>query len=90
MTSTATVPPIKVTEFKVACSNCNLRELCLPVGFSDREFERLDTLVATRRTLKRGELLFRSGDPFESLFAARPGHRLPDGRRVAGTGRHRQ
>lgn len=73
MSSTATVPPLKATEFKVACSNCNLRELCLPVGFSDREFERLDTLVATRRSLKRGELLFRNGDVFESLYAVRTG-----------------
>ncbi|HOM12256.1 MAG TPA: fumarate/nitrate reduction transcriptional regulator Fnr [Rubrivivax sp.] len=73
MNSTATVPPLKATEFKVACSNCNLRELCLPVGFSDREFERLDTLVGARRTLKRGELLFRNGDAFESLYAVRTG-----------------
>ena len=73
MTSPAAAPPIKATEFKVACSNCNLRELCLPVGFSERELERLDTLVAARRTLKRGELLFRCGDAFESLYAVRTG-----------------
>jgi CRP/FNR family transcriptional regulator len=73
MTSTSTVTPIKATEFKVACSNCNLRELCLPVGFSEPELERLDTLVATRRSLRRGELLFRSGDAFESLYAVRTG-----------------
>ena len=66
-------PSIQATEFKLACSNCHLRELCLPVGFSDREFKRLDTLVATRRTLKRGEVLFRSGDPFEALYAVRTG-----------------
>ena len=58
---------------KVACSNCNLRELCLPVGLSEPELQRLDTLVATRRSLRRGELLFHNGDPFESLFAVRTG-----------------
>ena len=73
MTDTAAAPAINATEFKVACSNCNLRELCLPVGFSEPELERLDTLVATRRSLRRGELLFRSGDPFESLYAVRTG-----------------
>jgi CRP/FNR family transcriptional regulator, anaerobic regulatory protein len=73
MTTPATVVPIKATEFKVACSNCNLRELCLPVGFSERELDRLDSMVATRRTVHRGDLLFRSGDAFESLYAVRTG-----------------
>jgi len=73
MSTPATTVPIRTTEFKVACSNCNLRELCLPVGFSDRELDRLDTLVATRRTVKRGELLFHTGDAFESLYAVRTG-----------------
>jgi CRP/FNR family transcriptional regulator, anaerobic regulatory protein len=73
MTTPATVVPIKATEFKVACSNCNLRELCLPVGFSDRELDRLDSMVATRRTVHRGELLFRTGDVFGSLYAVRTG-----------------
>ena len=65
--------PIPAPEFKVACSNCNLRELCLPVGLTDRELQRLDSLVATRRALRRGELLFHSGDAFESLYAVRTG-----------------
>jgi len=65
--------PIKAAALKVACSNCNLRELCLPVGFSEHELERLDTLVATRRTVHRGEALFRNGDPFEAVYAVRTG-----------------
>jgi CRP/FNR family transcriptional regulator len=73
MRSTLPVMPIEAAEFKVACSNCNLRELCLPVGFSESELERLDSLVASRRTVRRGELLFHSGDPFESLYAVRTG-----------------
>jgi CRP/FNR family transcriptional regulator len=73
MTTSATVVPIKATEFKVACSNCNLRELCLPVGFSERELDRLDSMVATRRIVHRGDLLFRTGDAFDSLYAVRTG-----------------
>jgi CRP/FNR family transcriptional regulator, anaerobic regulatory protein len=73
MTQTPAVVPIRASELKVACSNCNLRELCLPVGFNDRELERLDTLVTTRRLLRRGDTLFRSGDTFESVFAVRTG-----------------
>ena len=44
--------PIRAEAIKVACSNCNLRELCLPVGLSDPELEPLDELVATRRTVQ--------------------------------------
>ena len=58
---------------KVACSSCNLRELCLPLGLSTAEVERLDTLVAKRTSVPRGETLYRSGDPFRSLFAVRTG-----------------
>jgi len=58
---------------KVACSSCNLRELCLPVGFSDGEIKRLDALVNTRRTVRRGDTLFRTGGPFTALYAVRTG-----------------
>jgi CRP/FNR family transcriptional regulator, anaerobic regulatory protein len=73
MNAHPTITPIKAATLKVACSSCNLRELCLPMGISHQEFERLDTLVATRRTVHRGDTLFRSGDPFEAIYAVRTG-----------------
>ncbi len=58
---------------KVACSNCNLRELCMPVGLQQKEMAKLDEIVATRRKIKRGETLFRNGEHFTSLYAIRTG-----------------
>src|SRR5689334_9482335 len=58
---------------KTACSSCSLRELCLPVGLSDAELAKIDCLVMLRRSLKRGDYLFRAGDPFQSLYAVRAG-----------------
>ncbi len=58
---------------KVACSNCNLRELCMPVGLNQSELRRIDELVANRRSIKRGAMLFRNGETFTSLFAVRTG-----------------
>ena len=58
---------------KVACSNCNLRELCMPMGLSDNDLNRLDDLVATRRKIKRGTTLFTNGEKFTSLYAIRTG-----------------
>ena len=58
---------------KVACSNCNLRELCMPLGLSNEEIDRLDDVVANRRKIKRGTALFRNGEKFPSLYAIRTG-----------------
>jgi CRP/FNR family transcriptional regulator len=62
-----------VSHLKVACSNCNLRELCLPIGLAMPDIEKLGELVSTRRRIKRGEALFRAGDQFDSLYAVRLG-----------------
>ena len=58
---------------KVACSNCNLRELCMPMGLSPSELDRIDEVVASRRKVKRGATLFRNGEKFTSLYAIRTG-----------------
>ena len=58
---------------KVACSNCNLRELCMPMQLNQAELERIDEVVATRRPIKRGATLFRSGEKFNALYAIRTG-----------------
>ena len=69
----ANVVPIRREALKVACSSCNLRELCLPVGLSDGELQRLDALVESRRSLRRGESLYTFGEVFKSLYAVRTG-----------------
>src|ERR1035437_3271646 len=58
---------------KVACSNCNLRELCMPVGLTQEELDRIDEVVGARRKVKRGATLFRNGEEFTSLYAIRTG-----------------
>lgn len=64
---------MKIEVLKVACSNCNLRELCMPIGFSPDDMLKLDEVVATRRKVKQGEMLFSNGDLFTSLYAIRTG-----------------
>jgi CRP/FNR family transcriptional regulator len=65
--------PITPTAIKVACSNCNLRELCMPMGLSDQDLDRIDQLVASRKKIKKGDFLFHSGAPFKSIYAIRTG-----------------
>jgi len=64
---------MKAETFKVACSNCNLRELCMPVGFDEKDMHKLDEVVTTRKKIKQGELLFENGETFTSLYAIRTG-----------------
>jgi CRP/FNR family transcriptional regulator, anaerobic regulatory protein len=68
-----TMTAIRMEPFKVACSGCNLRELCLPVGMSPEQLERLDGLVGARKQVGRGEALFRIGEAFSALYAVRTG-----------------
>lgn len=58
---------------KVACSSCNLRELCLPMGLNPDEMDKLDKVISKRRRIKRGTSLFTVGDKFTSLYAVRSG-----------------
>jgi CRP/FNR family transcriptional regulator len=64
---------LNLARLRVACSNCNLRELCLPLGLSTAEMSEVERLVATRRKVSRGDALYRAGDAFDSLYALRVG-----------------
>ena len=65
--------PFTPSAIKVACSNCNLRELCMPMGLSDQDLDRIDQLVTARKKIKKGDFLFHSGAPFKSIYAIRTG-----------------
>jgi CRP/FNR family transcriptional regulator len=65
--------PVTRHSIKVACSNCNLRELCMPLGLSPEDLVKIDEVVAVRRRVKRGTALFHSGEKFTSLYAIRSG-----------------
>jgi CRP/FNR family transcriptional regulator len=67
------IVPVTGSSIRAACSTCNLRELCMPLGLSQDELDKVDDLVASRRRVKRGTSLFRNGDPFVNLYAIRTG-----------------
>lgn len=60
-------------KFEVTCSNCNLRELCLPKGLHEDELRRIEQVVYARRRIRRGESLFKAGDRFSAVYAIRSG-----------------
>lgn len=58
---------------KVACQDCNLFELCLPIGLQDEDLDRLDNIINRRKPLQRGSHLFEMDDRFECIYALRSG-----------------
>ena len=71
---TVSLPPFAASrKFEVTCSNCNLREMCLPKGLREEDVARVETIVYARRRVKRSEALFNAGDPFNAVYAIRSG-----------------
>jgi len=62
-----------ITQIKVACNDCTLFQLCLPVGLDRHELDLLDSIIQRRRPIDRGESLFSMREKFRSLFAVRSG-----------------
>ncbi len=67
------MPPLISKQLKASCSNCNLRELCLPADLSIGELNRLEQLIGSKRSYATGDYLFRTGDSFQSLHAVHSG-----------------
>lgn len=64
---------VNISQLKIRCSGCSLRELCLPIGLSTVDMQQLDQLVTNRRKLKRGAHLYHVNQPFHALYAIRIG-----------------
>ena len=62
-----------LAELKTVCANCNVREICQPAGLTLQELDQLDALVDVRRNVRRGDTLYRAGEPFAALYAVRSG-----------------
>ena len=63
----------RVARLVTQCSNCNLRELCLPCGLKDQDMAAFMDMIYTRKRVKRGEFLYRAGEAFDSIYALRSG-----------------
>lgn len=67
------ISAIELHLLKDACGQCNARELCLPLGLTDEELQKLDDIVGFRQKLKRGDTLYRTGDRFSAIYAIKAG-----------------
>ncbi|GMQ90926.1 MAG: transcriptional regulator Anr [Gammaproteobacteria bacterium] len=64
---------VNLANIKIACKQCALRELCLPLGLDESDMKELDNMLKRRRTLKKRDYLYRIGDPLHALYAVKAG-----------------
>ena len=55
------------------CTNCAMRNVCVPSGFTPLDTARFESSVRGKRRIKPGEQLYRAGDTSGSLYAIRSG-----------------
>ncbi len=64
---------VSITQLKIACKNCGLSGLCLPLGLNCNDVEKLDSIIQRNRPLNKGNHLYRMGDEFHSIFVVKTG-----------------
>ncbi|MDP2877998.1 MAG: fumarate/nitrate reduction transcriptional regulator Fnr [Sulfuricella sp.] len=57
----------------VTCKDCGIYGLCREVNGPDVDLRLLETIVRNRKIFKRGELLYRIGEPLRAIYAIRCG-----------------
>jgi CRP/FNR family transcriptional regulator len=63
----------KIEDEHVACQDCSLYRLCLPLGLHNNDLIKLDKIINRTASYKRGQPLFSDQDTFKSLFVVRSG-----------------
>jgi CRP/FNR family transcriptional regulator len=58
---------------RIACQECNLNSLCLPLSLSTDETGALDNIVERTRPLGKNQRIYATGEQFRSIYAVRTG-----------------
>ena len=64
---------VSIEQLKIACKNCGLSGLCLPLGLETDDVEKLDAIIQRNRPLRKGNHLFQTGDEFNNIFVVKTG-----------------
>lgn len=57
----------------VACDDCGIYQLCLPLGLNQADLKLLESVVKRKEIYKRGQVLFRPGEALDYVYAIRSG-----------------
>ena len=57
----------------VNCNNCSLDNICFPRGLSQEEIHHISQVIKPKKTLQKGEYIFRVEDKFRGVLAIKSG-----------------
>lgn len=57
----------------ISCSSCRLSTLCLPLSLEIEDLDQISDVILRNQPLHKGDYLYRSNDPFSSIYAVRAG-----------------
>ena len=60
-------------DHRVACQDCSLYRLCLPLGLHNNDLVTLDKIIKRSQNYKRNQPLFTTDNNFKSLYIVRSG-----------------
>ena len=63
----------KTEHDRVACEDCSLYSLCLPLGLHSNDIAQLEEIIKRSQSYKRGQPLFIANNKFSSLYVVRSG-----------------
>ena len=72
----ATVMPLPANPKKLVsstCFGCNRQRTCLAHSLENEELAAFDSIVKHTKKLKKGEFLYRAGEPSETIYTVRSG-----------------
>jgi len=62
-----------LSETASQCEKCALHNICLPSGLDQQELNHLAEIIQSSKTVNKGHVLFRAGDPFDALYVVHAG-----------------
>jgi len=66
-------PDIRLVKSKQDCGHCDIQELCVSVGIEDQYTEKLNEIVKQSGAFDAGQIVYRRGDNFKSLYVIQSG-----------------
>lgn len=64
---------IKIKSVKNTCDQCTLSQSCIPRGLNVEEHGILSTIFKHEHLISKGDIVYKHGQPFNSLYAIRSG-----------------
>jgi CRP/FNR family transcriptional regulator, anaerobic regulatory protein len=58
---------------RTECARCSTRALCMPAELRTKNSDKLSGVFGHSRKVKRGDAIYRAGDPFHNLYVTRAG-----------------